>query len=234
MKTKGLVHPALPRVNQAFTGGLAILAIALQQWWPLALALALVLVSLLAPAFSPVGWAFRRLARPADELEPIAPVRFSQFLAVAFLGLAIALAVAGWELAAWIVAGMVAALAVLSATTGLCVGCEVYRLLLLARRGDAEDARGPLGLQGEGPWLVVLTAPGCARCEPVARALERAASRPVVRVNLRERPEAAAIPVRSVPAALAVAADGRIERLRAGALDAAGIADVVGALPAAA
>ena len=69
-----------------------------------------------------------------------------------------------------------AALALLSAIAGVCVGCEVYRLLAgPARRGAEGDVRGDLGLTGDGPWLVVLTAPGCARCEPVAREMERAA-----------------------------------------------------------
>ena len=79
--------------------------------------------------------------------------------------------------------------------------------------------RGDLGLTGDGPWLVVLTAPGCARCEPVAREIEAAAGgREVVRVSLAEHPRAAALPVRSVPAALAVDADGRVRAARAGRL----------------
>ena len=176
----------------------------------------------------------RRLVRPADELEPVAPVRFSQYLAVGFLGAAAALSLGGLTVLPVAVAGLVAALALLSATTGLCVGCEVYRVLLALRRGG-DDARSALGLGGSGPWLVVLTAPGCARCEPVARALERAAEgREVVRVNLRDRPGAAVVPVKSVPAVLLVASDGRIQDAWTGALDAPTIAEVVEAVPAAA
>jgi hypothetical protein len=159
-------------------------------------------------------------------------VRFSQWLAVIFLSTAIALALAGLELAAWVVAAGVATVALLSAATGLCVGCEVYRLALALRRGDDADVRPALGLEGEGPWLVVLTAPGCARCGPVARAVEQAAGgRTVVRVDLRERPQAAVVPVKSVPALIVVDAGGRVREARAGALERAEIANVLERLP---
>jgi hypothetical protein len=148
------------------------------------------------------------------------------------LGASVLLLYAGAETAGWIVAGLVAALALLSAVTGLCVGCQAYRLLL-ARGARADDVRDRLGLRGDGPWLVVLTAPGCARCEPVARRLEAAAGgREVVRVNLAERPAAAALPVKSVPAALAVDPEGRLRAARAGRLEPADLDAVLAALPA--
>lgn len=225
------VHPLQPRFAQAITGVLALEAAVFGQPAALAVALALVLLSLLGPRWSPVAWLFRRIAPPPADLEPAAPVRFAQLLAAAFLAVALALVLAGLDVAGWIVAGMVGAVALLSAVTGFCIGCEAYRLLL-ARRGGAEgDLRDELGLEGGGPWLVVLTAPGCARCEPVARELERAAGgREVVRVNLAEHPRAAALPVRSVPAALAVGADGRLRRARAGRLGRPEIAEVAAAV----
>jgi hypothetical protein len=126
---------------------------------------------------------------------------------------------------------MVAAVALISAVSGFCIGCEAYRLLLARRSGAEGDLRGDLGLRGAGPWLVVLTAPGCARCEPVARELERAAGgREVLRVSLAEHPRAAALPVRSVPAALAIGEDGRLRRARAGRLGGPEIAEVVAAV----
>ena len=230
----GLVHPAVPRVGQGVTAALAVAFVLTGAPAFLIAALVLVVGSLVAPRHAPVAWVVRRLVRPADELEPVAPVRFSQYLAVGFLGVAAALSFGGLALPAMVVAGLVAALALLSATTGLCVGCEVYRVLLALRRGGG-DVRVALGLGGPGPWLVVLTAPGCARCEPVARALERAAEgREVVRVNLRDRPGAAVVPVKSVPAVLLVASDGRIQDAWTGTLDAPTIAEVVGAVPVAA
>ena len=152
-------------------------------------------------------------------------------MAAVFLAVAVALFALGLDLAGWILAGAVAAVALFSAISGICVGCEVYRLLLAARRGADGDVRADLGLEGRGPWLVVLTAPGCARCEPVARQLETAAgARPVLRVSLADHPRAASLPVRSVPAALAVGDDGRLRVARAGRLDASDLDQVLAAV----
>jgi hypothetical protein len=225
------VHPLQPRFAQGVTGVLCLEAILFDTPAAVAVALGLVLLGLAGPRWSPVAWVFRRIAPPPRELEPAAPVRFSQALAAVFLGASTALLLAGAETAGWIVAGLVAALALLSATTGICVGCEAYRLLLGSRRSGGADLRGDLGLSGPGPWLVVLTAPGCARCEPVAREMERVAGdREVVRVSLHEHPRAAALPVRSVPAALAVDGEGHLRAARAGRLEAPQLAEVLAAL----
>jgi hypothetical protein len=133
--------------------------------------------------------------------------------------------------AGWTLVGLVAALALVSAVTGLCVGCELYRVVLGRRGGPPVDVRADLGLTGSGPWLVVLTAPGCARCEPVARELERVAGeRTVHRVSLGDHPRAGSLPVRSVPAALAVARDGTVRAARAGRLDPPVLTEVLAAL----
>jgi hypothetical protein len=52
----------------------------------------------------------------------------------------------------------------------------------------------------------------------------------VVRVSLAEHPRAAALPVRSVPAALAVGADGRVRAARAGRLAPADVDAVLASL----
>jgi hypothetical protein len=225
------VHPMQPRFAQAITGALCLEGIVFGQPAAVAVALALVLLGLAGPRYSPVAWAFRLVARPPRELEPAAPVRFSQALAAALLTGSVALLYGGAEVAGWILAGLVAAVALISAITGFCVGCEAYRLLLARRPGVDGDVRGDLGLTGAGPWLVVLTAPGCARCEPVAREMEAAAGgRQVVRVSLAEHPRAAALPVRSVPAALAVDAGGRVRAARAGRLARTDLDGVLAAL----
>ena len=225
------VHPLQPRFAQAITGVLCLEAILFDTPVAVGVALALVLVSLLAPRWSPVAWVFRRIAPPPGDLEPAAPVRFAQALAAVFLSLALVLLGVGAGLAGWIVVGLVTALALVSAISGVCVGCEIYRLLLARRHGAPTDVREDLGLTGEGPWLVVLTAPGCGRCEPVARELERVAGdREVHRVSLREHPRAGSLPVRSVPAALAVSRDGTVRAARAGRLDGPQLIEVLAAL----
>jgi hypothetical protein len=225
------VHPLAPRFAQAITGVLCLEAVVFATPVAVIVALVLVLLSLAGPRWSPVAWLFRRIAPPPAELEPAAPVRFSQGLAAIFLTVALGLLALGLDVAGWIVVGMVSAIALISAVTGFCIGCEVYRLLLASRRGGEGDVRADLGLTGAGPWLVVLTAPGCARCEPVARALQSAAGeREVVRVNLAEHPRAAALPVRSVPAAMVVGADGRLRVARAGRLGSPEFDQVLAAL----
>ena len=231
MQSLPAVHPLQPRFAQAITGVLCLEALLLDTPAAVVVALVLVVLSLAGPRWSPVGWLFQRIAPPPRELEPAAPVRFSQFLAAAFLSVALVLLVAGLALAGWILVGLVAALALVSAISGVCIGCEVYRLLLATRRGADGDVRSDLGLTGAGPWLVVLTAPGCARCEPVARALQSAAGeREVVRVSLADHPRAASLPVRSVPAAMVVGRDGRLRVARAGRLESPELAQVLAAL----
>ena len=225
------VHPLQPRFAQAITGILSLEAVVFDAPAAIAVALGLVLLSLAGPRFSPVAWLFRKVAPPPSDLEPAPPVRFSQALAAVFLAVALALLLTGFGVAGWIVSGLVAAVALVSAITGFCVGCEIYRLAMSRRAPGDGDLRGDLGLSGGGPWLVVLTAPGCARCEPVALETERAAEgREVVRVSLAEHPRAASLPVRSVPAVIAVGADGRLREVRAGRLGSPEIAQVIAAV----
>ena len=214
------VHPLAPRFAQAITGVLCLEAVVFGTPLAVVVALVLVLLSLAGPRWSPVAWLFRRIAPPPGELEPAAPVRFSQVLAAIFLTLALALLALGLDVAGWVVVGH-----------GLRDRADLGDQRLLHRlRGLPRSCWPPAaavratsaptsGSTGAGPWLVVLTAPGCARCEPVARALQSAAGeREVVRVNLAEHPRAAALPVRSVPAAMVVGADGRLRVARAGRL----------------
>jgi hypothetical protein len=229
MSRPAAVHPHLPRFAQGVTGVLSLEALAFQDRWAVAVALGLVMIALVAPRYSPVNWLFRLIARPATELEPVAPVRFAQGMAVASLGAGLALNLLGYGTAGWVTVGAVGIVALFSAISGICVGCEVYRLLLM-RRGGTEDLRRDLGLDGSGPWLVVLTAPGCVRCEPVARQLQEVASpRTVVKVDLARNPAAARLPVKSVPAVIAVGRDGRVRRALAGSLD-RGLLEEVAAL----
>ena len=68
-----------------------------------------------------------RLAPPA-ELEHEYPPRFAQALGATFIGLAAIAFVVGATPVGWLLVGAVAALQVLLATTGICVGCRLYVL----------------------------------------------------------------------------------------------------------
>lgn len=78
-----------------------------------------------------------RLGPPA-ELEDPRPPRFAAAVGVGFLGAATVAFAAGASTVGWSLALVVAALAGLAATTGICVGCEIY--LFLARRRGIELA----------------------------------------------------------------------------------------------
>jgi hypothetical protein len=69
---------------------------------------------------------------PPSHLEDPRPPRFAAGVGVAFLATASLALVAGAPGAAWALALAVAALAGLAATTGICVGCEMW--LFFARR----------------------------------------------------------------------------------------------------
>ena len=228
MPAPATVHPQLPRFAQAITGVLCLEALIFDTWPVVAVALGLVVLSLIHPRVSPVGYLFRALARPPATLEPAAPVRFAQGMAVAFLSASVVCFAVGVDTAGWVLSGVVTALAIASAVSGICFGCEIYRLLLVRSR-QSDDLRRDLGLAGAGPWMVVLTAPGCGRCEPVAQEVERASGQEVVRVNIAENPRAARLPVRSVPAVLAVDENGALRAARAGRLDAEDLRTVLAA-----
>ncbi|MEX2548858.1 MAG: DUF4395 domain-containing protein, partial [Nitriliruptoraceae bacterium] len=82
-------------------------------------------------AWSPYGNVFRLLKRrfglgppPAIELE--AGPRFAQACGFAVTSVALAAFALGAPLVGWVAAGLVLALSLLLATTGLCIGCELY------------------------------------------------------------------------------------------------------------
>jgi hypothetical protein len=133
------IDPRGPRFNQAVlaTALLAGFLADVRVVVPL-FAFVLVLGAALGPRYGP----FLRLyadvikprLRPPAELEDPRPPRFAAAVGVLFLASATVAFVAGAPGVGWALALVVAALAGLAATTGLCVGCEVY-LLLARRRG---------------------------------------------------------------------------------------------------
>jgi hypothetical protein len=133
------IDPRGPRFNQGALS-VGLLTGFLLDWRPVAPLFAVVLF--LGWAFGPrVGPFLRlyadvirpRLAPPADREDPRGP-RFASLIGVIFLGSATVAFLGGVPVVGWILALIVVALAGLSATTGLCVGCEVY-FFLARRRG---------------------------------------------------------------------------------------------------
>lgn len=132
------VDPRAPRFGQAVTATLLLVGIALQA--PAAVyAVAAVLVTAAA-----TGWrvdlygALWRSLRPVvgepSTRDAAAPHRFAKLLGAVGTALATALLVAGLPVAGYAVAGAVALAAGLAATTGICLGCRLYRQVGVARR----------------------------------------------------------------------------------------------------
>ena len=142
-ESPAMVDPRLPRTGQAITGTALGLAFVLD--WPVVVPVVSAVLagaSLLGPRANlythVFRWARRTLPlRPPAYLEEAAPPRFSNTLGFLFTAATTAAHyVLGAATAGWALALIVAALALLAASTGLCVGCELYVLVRrLATRG---------------------------------------------------------------------------------------------------
>ena len=134
------IDPRGPRFNQAVLAT-ALAAGFLVDWRPVVPLFALVLLAgaALGPRYGPFLALYAKVVRPRlgppAELEDPRPPRFSAALGVIVLSAATLAFLAGSAVVGWGLALVVAALAALSATTGVCVGCEIY--LLLTRRRPA-------------------------------------------------------------------------------------------------
>jgi hypothetical protein len=213
-----VIDSRAPRFNQATVAGLTILALATGWWW---------LTALLAVQLA-VGLAFgRRYCLPCvfyfevvqprigeGEIEDSRPPRFANILGAVFLGASTAAHVLGLHVVGWVLAGLVAGLATLAAATGLCVGCELYRLLArvrgihpgATRRVDLDD----LETSPVDGVVVQFTHPLCTACRTVAQKLT-AEGHEVVLVDISQRPDLARkYGIGVVPTALALAADGEV------------------------
>ncbi|MEA2843906.1 MAG: hypothetical protein QOJ69_1577 [Actinomycetota bacterium] len=135
------IDPRGPRFNQAVLSVSLLLGFLL-DWRPVVPAFAVVLA--LGAAFGPRYGPFLRLYAdvvkprlgPPSELEDPRPPRFAATVGVLFLTAGTVAFLAGSSLLGWVLALVVAVLAGLSATTGICVGCEIY-LFVARRRGIA-------------------------------------------------------------------------------------------------
>ncbi len=104
-------------------------------------------------AWSPYGNVFRWVKRrfdlgPPPATEPEGPPRFAQACGLGVLSVALGLAAAGATTAAWAAVGVVVALSALLATTGLCIGCELYVIGQRVSRGRAGSAALAAGDDG--------------------------------------------------------------------------------------
>jgi hypothetical protein len=210
------------RFSQGVTGLVALLGAAFG--WPLAWALmsAQLLIGLtIGRRFCLPCLAYFVLIQPRfgeGPVEDSRPPRLANAMGFVFLGTAAALWWLGAETAGTVLGGLVAFLALLSASTGFCAGCELYRLTarlrgISPRHHDRIDPSDLPGLDG-GPAHVEFTHPLCADCREWEQRLA-ALPEPLLTLDVRDRPDLARkYGITVVPTVLTVAPDGSVlERL---------------------
>jgi hypothetical protein len=121
-----------PRFNQATVGTLSALAVATGWWWLLAvLGVQLVIGLAFGRRFCLPCVVYFELVQPRvgeGRLEDSRPPRFANMVGAAVLLAASVTYALGATVAGAALGSLVAALALLAATTGFCAGCEAFKL----------------------------------------------------------------------------------------------------------
>jgi uncharacterized protein DUF4395 len=211
-----------PRFNQAVVGLVSLLGAVFG--WPLAWALmsAQLLIGLtLGRRFCLPCAAYFVLIQPRfgeGPLEDSRPPRLANMIGTAFLGAAALAWWAGSPALGTVLGALVAFLALLAASTGLCAGCEIYRLTarlrgISPRHHSVIETADLNGMSGR-PAYVEFTHPLCAECREWEELL-RSHPEPLVKLDVKDRPDLARkYGIAVVPTVLRVAPDGVVlERL---------------------
>lgn len=215
-----VIDSRAPRFNQGVVATTTLLAL-ITGFWPLfALMGAQLAISVLfgRKYCVPCLFYFEVIQPRIGEgtLEDSRAPRFANIVGAVFLSSAALAAAFGFPVLAEVLGGIVAALATLGVSTGLCVGCEMYRLIAklrgvkggLLERIDLEQ----LGIVPESELVVLFTHPLCSECQEVKPRLEREGRR-VVSIDVSRRKDLARkYGVTLVPLAVTVGADGRVIR----------------------
>ena len=215
-----VIDARAPRFNQAAIGSLALLAFVLKlDWLPAVLAAQLAIGLTFGRRFCLPCFLYFEVVQPRfgeGPIEDSRPPRFANMVGVAFLGGATAAFLAGVPALGWTLTLIVAALALLAAATGLCMGCEAYKLSArlrgIAARHVTRIDPGDMPLDGAG--VVQFTHPLCSECRDWERRLD-GEGRPHAAIDVSDHPELARkYGVAVVPTVVAVAGDGTVlERL---------------------
>jgi ribosomal protein S26 len=132
-----VIDSRAPRTNQAFIGSLALLAFVVDAQWLIALLAIQLLVGLrFGRRYCLPCVIYFELIQPRigeGRLEDSRPPRFANQMGAGFLGVATIAFLAGASTFGWVLALIVAALALFAAMSGVCVGCEIYVQIARAR-----------------------------------------------------------------------------------------------------
>ena len=211
------------RFGQATTGVVALLGAVLG--WPLAWGLmsAQLFIGLtLGRRWCIPCVAYFTLVQPRfgeGPLEDSRPPRLANMIGTVFLGSAALLWWLGAPVAGTAIGGLVAFLALISASTGFCAGCEIYRLAAKLRgisptRRERIDPADLPALDGAERSYVEFTHPLCSECREWEQRLLETGD-PLLKVDVSAQPELARkYGVAIVPTVVAIAPDGAVlERL---------------------
>ena len=215
-----VIDARAPRLNQLLTGLVALTAL-LTGAWPL-VALAAVQIStglLLGRRWCLACRLYFGVLQPflgEGPVEDARPVKFAHQVGAAFLWSSTLAHLAGFPSAGNLLAGLVAGLALLAATTGFCVGCSLYRAWAFLRgiRGGTPGHvdLAELGVVPGEEAVVQFTHPLCVDCQSLETRLSADGRRPVL-VDVSRRPDLARkYGIAVVPLAVAVRANGSVER----------------------
>ena len=213
-----VIDARAPRFNQAIIGGAALAAFWL-GWWPLLAlaALQLALTLTFGPRLCLACFLYFKLVRPwlgPGPVKDARPVRFANLVGLVFLSAASAAHLAGFPRLGWTLGLVVAGLALLAASTGLCVGCETYRLLARLRgigpRSVARIDLQEIGASPQAGLVVQFTHPRCSDCRSLEERLSTQGV-PLALVDVTQHPDLARkYGISLVPLAFKVDSDGRV------------------------
>ncbi len=216
-----VIDARAPRFNQATIGILSLVAV-LTGWWPiLALLAAQLAIGLrFGRRYCLACVAYFELVQPRfgeGPIEDSRPPRFANMIGLLVLSTASVAYAVGLTTLGVALGLLVAGLALLAASTGLCVGCEMYRIGARLRgvrahhfdRIELADMGAALPADG-GELVVAFSHPLCTACRDMIDDLQADGHR-LVTVDVRERPELARkYGIALVPTAVSVTPEGRV------------------------
>lgn len=127
-----VIDARAPRFNQTVVGLVSAFAVIAGPWWLLALLAAQLAIGLtFGRRWCLPCVAYFELVQPRlgeGQLEDARPPRFANIVGAVFLTAASLAFAAGLEGLGTLLGAVVASLALLAAATGLCAGCEAYKL----------------------------------------------------------------------------------------------------------
>ena len=133
-------NPVNEKAARVVAGAVVLLSVAAiatgWRWLLIVLAIGFALRVASGPRFSPLGQLATKVVAPLlgePKLVPGPPKRFAQAMGLTFSLAAVLLAyVFDAQTAAWVVTGLLAVAAFLESTFALCLGCQVFALLMRA------------------------------------------------------------------------------------------------------